>query len=57
MAVLTLILERHERRFGQIDHRDFPNIDGMDWYAIYIDDGPASKPCWRWGGFGWEPCF
>jgi hypothetical protein len=53
VAQLTIILERHERRFGQID--DEPEVEVRDWYAIYINEGPAAMPCWRLKGDTWMP--
>lgn len=60
MALLTVILEVHDHRHGQMEREEVAiaaaqGKDVLDYYAIYIGRGPAESPCWRWSGISWEP--
>jgi hypothetical protein len=53
VAQLTVILELQERRFGHIASDVPDTIQRKDWYAIYLNNGPAAEPCWYWTGMDW----
>lgn len=48
-----MILELQERRFGHIASDVPDTIQRKDWYAIYLNNGPAAEPCWYWTGMDW----